>query len=210
MIEQSVHIVASPFKTGTSSIAAALSALGVGTAAMPYRSDLLATFAPTFRMANRLARSNGSFGAFQADHGTHIQHEFRDLLCAIEGFDVFHDAPIGHSHLHPFVLKTLMPGARLIWVKRPKDDWLASVRNWETSHPETYPDHARWDVDPDDMIARKIRRRMGARRAFAAFRRACPADALVLEWGDLGRFDKLAEFYRVGLPTGPFPHCNRS
>ncbi|MCF2870960.1 hypothetical protein L0664_07775 [Octadecabacter sp. G9-8] len=204
------YIVASPFKTGTSSIAKALVLLGAGCAPMPYRGDVLADIGPSVQQAHWLVRPNMSFDAFRARHGDEIRAAFTGLLAVCDGFDIFHDAPIGHSHLHPFILKTLMPRARLIWVKRPKAGWLESVRKWEVAHPDVYPHHAKWHTDKDDMVAQKIRRRMVARRGFAAFRRACPDDAVVLDWADLGHFDRLANFCGRKAPDEPFPHCNRS
>jgi hypothetical protein len=154
--------------------------------------------------------SSASFEAFELNFGAEMVDVFSDLIHAMQGFDIFHDAPVGHSHIHPFILKVLVPKARFIWVKRPKAAWLQSVRNWELSHPETYPDHGKWHSGPSEMIARKMERRQAARQSFGMARRAFRADTLVLEWADLGQFDKLAAFYGVALPTAAFPHQNRT
>lgn len=205
-----VHIIASPFKTGTSSIAQALVTLGVARAPMPYNRRLLQRHRPDIRDLNRLARTFDTFLGFEAAYGDDVRERLGRISRAARRFDVFHDAPLGHSHLHPFALKALFPEARMIWVKRPKPAWLDSVEKWELARPKVYATTAQWRDDPLGLRQKRILTRKRARRNFTAIKRCFPQDCLVLEWSDLASFEALAAFYGVPPPMAAFPHANPS
>lgn len=209
-IRRPVHIVASPFKTGTSSVGQALLDLGVGTRGMAYAGPLLAQMRPRIGPLNRLAQASDGFRDFAAAHGDRVVADLADLVTGVAPYDVFHDAPFGHTHIHPFLRKVLAPEARFIWVNRDPDDWLASVRNWEENHPEVYPRHADWQRRGARRGRLLLRRWREGHRDFRRLRRAFPDDCLELNWSDLAGFGALARFYGLPAPDRPFPSRNVS
>ncbi len=205
-----VHVVASPFKTGTSSIAQALLELGVGSSIMPYDHGLLKSYSKRCSRWNRLARKSEDFATFASLHGADLRDDLGGLISALRPYDIFHDAPFGHTHLHLFVRRVIAPEARFIWVMRAKDDWLASVRNWEMTHPDTYPNHNEWIEDPERKRAKKIAVRNKAYRAFVTFKQSNPDRCLELGWRGLSNWSALAAFYDKPVPDRPFPRVNAS
>ncbi len=205
-----VHIIASPYKTGTTSVSKALLELGVGHRAMPHRGQLLRDIRPLLNTWNKRAANARNLDSFAAEHGTALRKDMKDFVKKIAPFDVFHDAPMGHGHLHPFLCKVLAPHAKFIWVDRDFDDWLASVRHWEETHPETYPAHTEWETDPDLRRKRKHNHRKRKWQQFKRIRREEPASTLVLRWSDLSDYKALAAFYDVPAPDAEFPRANVS
>lgn len=205
-----VHIVASPFKTGTTSLGRALVKLGVGQSDMPFNGALLREWRPAIRKANDLARVSKGFLDFSQQYGSVTREGLGGLIEALAPYDVFHDAPFGHTHIHPFVRKVLAPEAKFIWMNRDMDSWIASVRNWEETHPETYPNHEIWAKAPEKQTL--VRQRFWKRqyRKFNQMRRGAPKDCLELDWSDMSSFAALAEFYGVPAPEGPLPRENVS
>jgi len=209
-LKKHVHIVASPFKTGTTSVGSALVSLGVGQKEMPYNQTLLKSHKPALRSANRLVKPKVEFTDFKAEHEVAILASLQAFTEALAPFDVFHDAPFGHNHIHPFVKKLLAPRSTFIWVEREEEDWLASVRNWEESHAEVYKNHAQWTSDPEAARERRLKTKARALRGFKRIQRAFPQDCLVLQWRHLNSFEALAMHYGVSAPNDPFPHQNIS
>jgi len=207
---QPVHIIASPYKTGTTSVSKALVALGVGKNPMPHKGQLLRETRPLLRPWNTLANKAEDFASFSAEHGAALREDMKDLVEAIARFDVFHDAPMGHGHLHPFLCKVLAPQANFIWVSRKFRDWVASVRHWEETHPETYPAHTEWQTAPEQRRERKRNHRRQKWQQFQRIRQHDPASALVLDWKDLSDYTALASFYGVPAPDEDFPKANVS
>ena len=205
-----VHIVASPFKTGTSSVAKALTILGVGRKIMRYDRRLQQRIRPLIRAANQRANAADDFAGFQTEHTAAIRDSLAELVAAIEPYDIFHDAPFGHTHLHPFVRKVLAPNARFIWVHRATDAWIESVRAWETAHPEIYPNHTRWTDDPEGQA--ETRRKFWRKhlRRFRRLKRARPEDCFELDWSEIGDFKALAAIYDLPAPDRAFPKINVS
>lgn len=209
-ITRPVHIIASPFKTGTTSVGEALLELGVGSYAMPYTGDLLDRFADVIKPLNALALERQGFRKFESDHGERVRADLADLVKKVAPYDVFPDAPFGHTHLHPFVRKALAPEARFIWVNRDRRDWLSSVENWETSHPEIYPAHTDWTERPKRRRSIMRSRWRVEYTQFKRLRRVFPDHCLELEWSDLGDFTALAAFYDMPVPDRAFPRSNVS
>lgn len=210
-IDRVIHVAASPYKTGTTSLGHALVALGVGTAQMPYRPQILKDHKAAIRRYNRAAETAESWAAFEAEHGAAALADLAGFTRAVSAWDVFPDAPMGHTHLHPFLRKLIAPRAKFIWLNRDIPDWVASVRKWEEGHPDLYKARAAdWASDPK-------RRRRGLRRAWerrhARFRRlaeAFPEDCLELSLDDLATMDPLCAFYGLPATGQPFPRRNVS
>lgn len=207
-VERPVHVIASPFKTGTTSVGKALIELGVGTREMPYDGELLRVNRQAIRAANDRVEPKVGFFAFKSTHERFVLETLLPISRAIVPFDVYHDAPFGHAHMHPFVRKIIAPNAKFIWVERETDDWLTSARKWEQSHPEVYKKHAQWDSNPEQAKQRRLKSWRRAERGFGRIRRAFPNDCLFLKWEDLQSFSALASFYGVPELDGPFPQSN--
>ena len=205
-----VWIVASPFKTATTTVGQALIDLGVGRRDMGYRGSLLQAWRKTFDALNREIGPGRDFAAFAAARGATLRAELAPLAADLAGFDVFSDAPVGHGHLHPFVWKILAPEARFIWVARPRAEWIASARHWEETHPETYPRHVLWQTDPARRERQLVKRRRLRRTRFDAIAAACPSDCLVLPIAALADYRALAAFCGVPAPEGPMRRQNVS
>lgn len=210
VITRPVHVVCSPYKTGTTSVGKALVKLGVGARDMGHDRELLRAIRPALRDLNRTAMKSASFRAFDRDHGAEVRDRLADLVLAISPYEIFHDAPFGHGQMHVFLRKVLAPQARFIWVNRDEADWLKSVRNWEETHPETYPAHTEWVSDPEARADKKRRLWKQQYRQFKRIRRYDPAACLELDWSDLGDWSALAAFYGVAIPEEAFPRANVS
>jgi hypothetical protein len=209
-LDRPVHIAASPYKTATSSIGKALIAIGVGSRDMGYRPRLLQKNRMLFREMNDEVEGVANLGAWIAASSAMVRDRLAPLAKAIQPFDVFSDAPYGHTHIHPAIRKALTPGARFIWVNRPFEDWIDSVRHWEIAHPDTYQNHGLWETDPAAKI-RRLRRLWD--RHYIQFRHvadAFPDDCLEIEMSDIKTYDRLCAFYGVPVPREAFPEINVS
>ncbi len=210
VITRPIHVVCSPYKTGTTSVGKALVRLGVGQRDMTHNAKLFQKVRPLFRDFNARAVESASFRAFARDHGAEARAVFADLLVEISAFDVFHDAPIGHGQMHVFLCKVLAPQARFIWVRRARADWLRSVRNWEETHPDIYPRHGDWARTPKLCAQQRVDQLKQQHRQFKRIRRYDPASCLELNWSDLNDWTALARFYGVEPPEAEFPRFNIS
>ncbi len=209
-LDRSVHIVASPYKTATSSIGKALIAIGVGSRDMGHRPRLLQKNRSLFHEMNNEVEGVVNLGAWIAASSALVHDRLAALADAIQPFDVFSDAPYGHAHIHPAIRKALTPGARFIWVNRPFEEWTNSVRHWEVTHPDTYPQHGLWETDPAAKI-RRLRRLWDM--SYSQFRHvadAFPDDCLELDMAALNSFGPLCAFYGVPEPKNSFPQTNVS
>lgn len=205
-----VYAVVSPYKTGTTSVGKALVELGAGRRDMPYRQGVLKPLQKHVRRWRRIADSSADFQDFVANHTEEVRADFADLTAVLAGFDVFHDAPFGHAHLHPFVRKVIAPDAKMIWVNRNFPDWVDSVRNWEITHPHIYKRHTEWETDPDLRINSLRKVRQMRRREFRRLARAVPEDCLELNMKELADYSKLADFCGVQDPGGALTAHNVS
>ena len=149
-----------------------------------------------------MARFLGGRSDWIAAQGPEARMALNGLMPFLTEYDVFSDAPFGHGHIHPFILKAMAPRARFIWVNRPRKDWMKSVRAWEEAHPEIYPRHAEWRSDPET-------RRRGLRKLWqkrlTRFRRLAadyPQDCLELDITELQSWDVLAGFCKRPAPEG--------
>jgi hypothetical protein len=210
VIRHPVHIVASPFKTASTTVGKALLHLGVGETEMIFHGRLQRKYAPVFREINKTIDDEVSAKNWIAKNKKDVCRALADLTPQLARFDIYSDAPFGHTHLHPFARKAIAPKARFIWVNRPMDDWIDSVRRWEISHPKVYPQHVQWDSDPDaraaTMRARWDRHYTQYQRLAASYPRHC----LELAVDDLKDYRALADFYGVDVPEGPLRKHNVS
>ncbi|WP_424941100.1 sulfotransferase [Aliiroseovarius sp. S253] len=207
-IDGPVHIIASPYKTGSTSVGKSLIALGVGHSEMPHDGALMKALKPTLRHYRKQTRNVQDFRSFEAAEKGKILEHFKPLVAKAARHDIFHDAPMGHTHLHPFIRKIIAPEARFIWVNRDSEGWLESVRKWETSHPEIYRNHEVWETEPEVRIANRLKFWKRHHDAFRALADTFPEHCLELQWSDLKSYSALAKFYDVPEPKDAFPHTN--
>lgn len=204
-----VTFVASPYKTATSTVGKAVIALGVHRREMTHQRKLQQTHKGLFKQVNTLSRGARTWARFvQNGERDQVREILAPVLAAARRFDVFADAPLGHTHIHPFARRAIAPNSKFIWVHRDPEDWLASVRRWEESHPDIYPRHVFWTSHP------KRRPRQLAelwRRNLSHFHRLAevfPEDCLELDIADLDDYTKLAAFYGVEAPDAPLKRYN--
>ncbi|SPF78700.1 hypothetical protein ALP8811_02630 [Aliiroseovarius pelagivivens] len=207
-IEGPVHIIASPYKTGSTSVGKSLIALGVGHREMQHDGALLKATKPAARRYRKQLAGARDFRAFEAAKKDKVLEQFKPLVAKAARYDIFHDAPMGHTHLHPFIRKIIAPEARFIWVNRDPEGWLESVRKWETSHPEIYRYQGLWKTDPDARIANRLAFWKRHHEAFLALADTFPDHCVELQWSDLKSYSALATFYGVDEPKDAFPHTN--
>lgn len=207
-LEHPVHIIASPYKTGSTSLEHALVRLGVGSRPMPHTHGAIADIRDTLRNMGPAVRDAKGAQDFLDRHGDMVRDRLRDFTATLTRYDIFADAPFGHAHIHPFIRRALAPRSRFIWINRNRKSWIRSVRAWETAHPEIYPDHAIWDTDPKARIAKLHQRWQNKQRAFRRFARAFPDDCLELHLETLTDFAPLCDFYGLPDPGCPFPKAN--
>ena len=209
-ITRPVHIVASPFKTASTTVGKALLHLGVGQHEMQFHGVLQRNSMPLFRKINKTIGPKISAQNWIARHKHDVRTALADLIVQLDRFDIYSDAPFGHTHLHPFARKAIAPKARFIWVNRPVEEWLDSVRRWEISHPKVYPRHTMWETAPEERAdifrARWVRHHTQFQRLAAAF----PQDCLELSMDDLQDYRVLADFYGLEVPEGPVVKHNVS
>ena len=203
-----VHIVQSPFKTGTTSMGAFLVSAGVGARDMKYRGPLYDRERAAIDEANALAAAHDSFTAFESEHGRRVRLLMSNVTRAAADFDVFSDAPMGHALIDPFVKRVIAPQSKFIWVHRDFDEWIVSVKSWELAHPKVYPNADRWNVDHDGEVARCRRMLDEAYRRFALFAELFPDDCLEVTLDDPEISAKIGAFYGVATPE--FPRKNAS
>ena len=191
-----VHLVVSPYKTGSSSMSKALLDLGIGRREMPYRAQMLKPVGPAVRAFNAAAQAAPDPFRFLSDHGSTARGAFHDFVGGLAKFDVFADYPFGHDHLHVALRLALAPEARFVWINRDFDAWTSSVRHWEESHPETYPRHRLWTTDPEART-RALRKRWNTRyQEFRKLAEALPHRCLEVQLETLDEdLGPLLEFY---------------
>lgn len=208
--DRRIYVVASPFKTATTSVGRALVDLGVGTRDMGYRAKLLNRVKPIKAGLNNAVDEARSPRRWLWANSGQIRRDFQFLIEAIREFDVFSDAPFGHIHIHPAVRKVLMPNAKFIWVNREFDDWIESVRNWEVSHPETYVNAHLWGTDPEKRITRLKKNWTLNQARYRAAANLFPEDFAEVNLSDLTSFRPLCDLYDAEDPGTPFPLKNVS
>jgi hypothetical protein len=175
---------------------------------MQHDGALLQQLQPAARRFKKQLEDVHDFRAFEAAKKDKVLQQFKPLVAKAARFDIFHDAPMGHTHLHPFIRKIIAPEARFIWVNRDTESWLESVRKWEVSHPDVYPHLDMWNTDPKARIANRLAFWKRHHEAFLALADAFPEHCLELQWSDLKSYSALAEFYGVDAPKAAFPHDN--
>lgn len=204
------YFVVSPFKTGTTSVEAALTELGAGKRPMPYRQKLLRDHRAKLFEHRVQAKHSEAFASYRSEREDRVREDLAPLVKAAARYDIFADAPLGHGHVHPFTLKLLFPDARFIWVERRFKDWIASVQAWEVARPELYPKAHLWQTDPESRAEALRRMRQRRFRGFKAAERDFPDSCLRLDLSDADAMSRLAGFCGCPDPGTPFPHRNAS
>lgn len=196
------YFVASPFKTATTTVGCALLELGAGSSDLGHRRGILSEHGEKLRQMGRSINHKAGARVWIDAHRKDVRRQLAHLKPLLLRHDVFSDAPFGHSHIHPFLLRALVPKARFIWVNRDRKSWFASVRAWELAHPEVHARHRLWLEDPDER--RRLLRRLWSQRhaRFCALKADFPQDCLELDLSELGDWSRLAAFCGRPAPEG--------
>lgn len=202
-ITRTVHIVHSPFKTGTTSMGAFLIEAGIGERDMKYRGKLLRRSRKVIGEANTFARETDSFAVLERDLGDQIRGLLAEFTRTLSDCDVYSDAPMGHTVVDPFVKRLIAPKSKFIWIERDFDTWVGSVERWEVTHPEIYPNHTQWETDRSAAVLRCWRMKMNAYRRFSLFADQFPDDCLAVSLEDANIARAVAAFYGVGAIDFP-------
>ncbi len=202
------YFIVSPYKTATTTVGKALLELGACRREMTFRSHVLTDVRRDLRQLQDTITPQTSARDWIAENTDAALQVLGPVMPRLWRYDAFSDAPFGHGNVHCFILKAVVPKARFIWVDRPLEDWLASVRRWELSRPDVYRHHGQWHDDPDTRRATLTRQRA---KHYARFRRMAeefPHDCLELSVEDLNSWDKLAAFCGLPAPAGAPPARN--
>jgi hypothetical protein len=208
--EKPVYFIVSPYKTATTTVGNALITLGAGHSEMSYTPNLVRQFRPVLKKLNDAVPSNLSADKYVKKYQAEVRESLLGLTREGLKYDVFSDLPFGHGYIHPFILRALAPKGRFIWVNRDMQDWLASARNWEETHPQTYPRHADWTTKPGKKRRQKREMWHLRRRRFRRLAKVYPNDCLELEINELGNWDTLARFTGTQAPDAPLVALNVS
>lgn len=202
------YFIVSPYKTATTTVGSALVMLGAGRREMRFRKGVLNAHRRGIIRLEATIPDEASAADWISQNADKARETLEPLMQPLLRFDVFSDVPFGHGNVHCFLLKAALPPARFIWVDRPLYEWLDSVRAWECSHPETYPDYDEWEDNPSYRRRRLRRKRDALYENFTRLAEDYPEDCLELSMDDLQSWDKLAAF--CGRPTrsGPLPVRN--
>lgn len=205
-----VYFIVSPYKTGSTTVGNALTTLGAGRAEMAFYPKLARKFRPVVNALNNAVPTDIPADEYIETHQEVIRSALAELTRKSAAYDVFADLPLGHGNVHPFVLRALAPEGRFIWINRDMNDWLASVRNWEETHPNAYPGHKDWTTRP--RVKRRALRALWhqRRRRFRRLARVFPADCLELHINELSNWDALAAFTGCQKPDTPLQALNVS
>lgn len=209
--EERVVIIHSPFKTGTTTIGAALVMMGFSDEDHGFHRDLNRGYKKQIDTANKLAVQYDSFIAFKSEAGKEVVELMQELLSHAVGYKIFGDVPFGHLRIHPFVKKLIMPKARFIWVDREQEAWFASARKWQLAWPAIYLDaDKKWAENPDREKQKLIRLRDNGFREFKKLQREFPRDCLVISLETDAGWQPLCDFLDLPIPDKEFPVLNKS
>ncbi len=111
--------------------------------------------------------------------------------------EVWHDYPLGHECIHPFVKKILLgDDCRFIYLDRDDESWLESVRKWTTSHLEANPHADKLWQYPLIARTKSLHDKKKFRTRYVQLQAEYPKDVLFMNvrqgWGPLCDF--------LGLP----------
>jgi hypothetical protein len=210
VIAAPVYIVASPFKTASTTVGKALLHLNAGRHEMVFNGQLQQKYGTYFREINKTVPEDVSAKRWIADNQLEVRQTLSGLTRRLARFDIYSDAPFGHTHLHPFARKAIAPQARFIWVNRPMDEWLDSVRRWEIAHPDVYPRHVVWARNPEGRATTLRKRWDRHHKQFERLAADYPQDCLELSVDDLEDYRALAAFCGVAAPAGALRKHNVS
>ncbi len=195
-------IFVSPYKSGTTSIAEALRM--VGFSIIGHEPHLISPrLEGSLQAANRIVQHYDSLDAIPQN----IQKGLRLILAEVELLmrraDVYHDWPLGHDLIDPFIKKLLIPDSCFIFLDRNGNEWIESVIS-----------HDRW-LYGDDSGARSpegdsflLTYRDLLRKRYQLLEACCPGSVLFMQAID--GWAPLAPFLGFSPPPSDFPILNRS
>jgi hypothetical protein len=215
------NVFISPFKGGSTSVAAALERVGFkrakydidhefGDAMMPKIPFSKRTLALIVEI-NKIAASFEKFDEIP----DRIALDIRSLIdqpikSCIEGLSVHDDYPMGHDFVHPYVKKIVFGDCKFIFVERPMDEYVKSVKNHvlNRKYKHVFGHCANFFCGSSlgDFITIENYKRWKSR--YLDLKRVFPKDVLIMDLED--GWAPLASFLDFEIPKEDFPWNNKS
>lgn len=214
-------IFVSPFKGGSTSVALALESLGFKRA--KYEIDkrfgdaLLPSIPLTSLDIHMIRKINTLVDLYDRlqDVPYHVVENIKfelveKLNACAEGFNVFDDYPLGHDIIHPFVRKIVFPKSKFIFVERPMDEYLKSVRNHvlNPKYRHFYRNSKRLFCDTNIGYDRAILNYKKWKSTYLSLKEYSPEDVLIMDLED--GWTPLVCFLDIEMPKKDFPWKNKS
>jgi len=215
-----LRIFISPFKGGSTSVAAALESVGFKRATYDIDHEFGDAMIPkvpfskrTLALIDAVNKIADSFEKFESIPNQ-IALEIKSLIerpirPCVEGAIVHDDYPMGHEFVHPYVKKIVFGECKFIFIERPMDEYVASVKNhvFNKRHRHIFG-HCRglFDTSLGDFITAENYRRWKSR--YLDLKRVFPDDVLIMDLEE--GWTPLASFLGFEVPEEEFPWLNKS
>jgi uncharacterized CHY-type Zn-finger protein len=220
----SCEIFISPFKGGTTSVAAALERVGLKRATYDWNvtpapeaaGDLLTK--KDFEIINCTNKIVESFCAFEdiepntkEEINLILNKKLHSLISRLDGEvpNVFDDWPLGHDFIHPFVKKIIFPYSKFIFLERPIEEYVESVKNHSLN-----PEHKHINTSSIDIFCKTS---LGLKLSninfnklksyYISLKQSFPNDVLIMDLED--GWTPLACFLDFEIPKEDFPWKNK-
>lgn len=217
-----MKIFVSPFKGGTTSLAVALGMVGFK------RWNSVKSFGvddPTFSLddliekrqmaliseVNKVAESFGSFNEIPSEISRDVERLVGPVLRRLFGdYDVADDHPLGHETVHPYVKKIVFKDAKFIFVERPIEDYLKSVKKHllKNEYKHVYGHCIRLFCGSSLGEKITIENYKKWKSNYLSLKKDFPNDVLIMDLED--GWQPLSSFIGFEIPQFDFPWLNKS
>ena len=214
-------IFVSPFKGGTTSIAVALDMVGfkrwdstniskIQNWACGSNSLINKRYIDLISEVNKVAESFGIFEDIPKDFSLEIKKLLTNFFLKTFGcHQVADDYPLGHDFIHPYIKKIVLNDCKFIFIERPMDEYVASVKNHVLNKRYRHIfGHCRglFGTSLGDFITAENYRRWKSR--YLDLKRVFPDDVLIMDLED--GWAPLASFLGFQVPEEEFPWFNKT
>lgn len=195
-------IFVGPYKGGSTSVGEALGM--VGFRAIGHEPRLLdPRLEGALNAANRIVQHYDSLDAIPQNLQKAIRLALAEIQPLMRRADVYHDWPLGHDLIDPFIKKLLMPAARFIFLDRNGNEWIESVM----AHDRWLYGHNAVVRSPEgDSFLLTYRHLL--RKRYELLEACSPGSVLFMQVSD--GWAPLALFFGFSPPRSEFPMRNRS
>lgn len=182
-----------------------------GDAKMPRISLSKRSWALVFEI-NKVAESYQKFTDIPNQVAAEIEHLIGEELRTMGSFgDVHDDHPLGHDSIHPYIKKIVFKDAKFIFLERPMDEYLESVRKHVLNKRYKHIfGHCRYIFCKDCCLGNIITSENYKKWKLnhLELKRVFPNDVLIMDLED--GWSPLASFLGFEIPKVNFPWTNRS